>query len=40
VALGGDTRIGFLGASIGLLQLLHPAIGAGVLEHSDFFGDP
>jgi uncharacterized protein (DUF2236 family) len=36
----GDTRIAFLGASIGLLQLMHPAIGAGVLEHSDFFGDP
>ncbi len=36
----GDTRISFLGASIGLLQLMHPAIGAGVLEHSDFFGDP
>jgi uncharacterized protein (DUF2236 family) len=29
-----------MGATIGLLQLLHPAIGAGVLEHSDFFGDP
>jgi uncharacterized protein (DUF2236 family) len=36
----GDTRIAFMGASIGLLQLMHPAIGAGVLEHSDFFGDP
>ena len=36
----GDTRIAFMGATIGLLQLLHPAIGAGVLEHSDFFGDP
>ncbi len=36
----GDTRIAFLGATIGVLQLLHPAIGAGVLEHSDFFGDP
>ena len=36
----GDTRIAFVGATIGLLQLMHPAIGAGVLEHSDFFGDP
>ena len=36
----GDTRIAFMGATIGLLQLMHPAIGAGVMEHSDFFGDP
>ena len=36
----GDTRIAFMGATVGLLQLMHPAIGAGVLEHSDFFGDP
>jgi uncharacterized protein (DUF2236 family) len=36
----GDTRIAFMGAAIGFLQLAHPAIGAGVLEHSDFFGDP
>ncbi len=36
----GDTRIAFMGGTIGLLQLMHPAIGAGVMEHSDFFGDP
>jgi len=36
----GDSRIAFLGGTIGLLQLMHPSIGAGVLEHSDFFGDP
>lgn len=36
----GDARIGFLAGTIGLLQLMHPAIGAGVLEHSDFFRDP
>ena len=36
----GDTRIAFMGATIGLLQLMHPAIGAGVMDHSDFFGDP
>jgi uncharacterized protein (DUF2236 family) len=38
--LAGDTRIAFMGATIGLLQLMHPGIGAGVMEHSDFFGDP
>lgn len=36
----GDNRIAFLGGAIGLLQLMHPAIGAGVLEHSNFFDDP
>jgi uncharacterized protein (DUF2236 family) len=36
----GDSRIAFMGGTIGLLQLLHPAIAAGVLEHSDFFEDP
>ena len=36
----GDTRIAFMGASIGILQLMHPAIGAGVLDHSNFFDDP
>jgi uncharacterized protein (DUF2236 family) len=36
----GDTRIAFLGGTIGLLQLMHPAIGAGVMEHSNFFDDP
>ena len=36
----GDTRIAFMGGTIGLLQLMHPAIGAGVMEHSNFFEDP
>src|SRR6188472_244859 len=36
----GDQRISFVGPTIGILQLMHPAIGAGVLEHSNFFGDP
>jgi uncharacterized protein (DUF2236 family) len=36
----GDHRISFTGLSAGLLQLLHPAIGAGVAQHSDFFNDP
>jgi uncharacterized protein (DUF2236 family) len=36
----GDTRIAFMGGTIGLLQLMHPAIGAGVMQHSNFFEDP
>ncbi|MEY2565868.1 MAG: hypothetical protein QOE35_397 [Actinomycetota bacterium] len=36
----GDQRISFIGPTIGILQLMHPAIGAGVMEHSNFFGDP
>ena len=36
----GDTRIALLGGTIGTLQLMHPGIGAGVLEHSNFFADP
>jgi uncharacterized protein (DUF2236 family) len=28
------------GLSVGLLQLMHPAIGAGVVEHSAFFTEP
>ena len=34
----GDTRIAFLGSTIGLLQLMHPAIGAGVLELAEITG--
>jgi uncharacterized protein (DUF2236 family) len=36
----GDSRIAFMGGTIGLLQLMYPAIAAGVLEHSNFFDDP
>ncbi|MDX1511155.1 MAG: oxygenase MpaB family protein [Nitriliruptorales bacterium] len=36
----GDSRIAFLGGTIGLLQTMHPAIGRGLIEHSDFFDDP
>jgi uncharacterized protein (DUF2236 family) len=36
----GDRRVAFTGLTAGLLQLLHPAIGAGVAQHSDFFDDP
>ena len=36
----GDHRMAFTGLSAGILQLMHPAIGAGVAEHSNFFTDP
>jgi uncharacterized protein (DUF2236 family) len=36
----GDKRLAFSGLSAGILQLMHPAIGAGVAEHSNFFDDP
>ena len=36
----GDRRLALTGLSAGILQLLHPAIGAGVSDHSDFFHDP
>lgn len=36
----GDRRIAFTGLSTGILQLMHPAIGAGVVDHSEFFEDP
>ena len=36
----GDHRLGFTGLSAGILQLMHPAIGAGVAQHSNFFDDP
>lgn len=36
----GDMRIGFTGLSTGVLQLMHPGIGAGVAEHSNFFNEP
>ena len=35
-----ESMLTVLAASVGLLQLMHPSIGAGVLEHSDFFDDP
>lgn len=38
--LANDPRIGFTGFSLGVLQLMHPAVGAGVIDHSDFFNDP
>jgi uncharacterized protein (DUF2236 family) len=36
----GDRRLALAGLSAGIMQLLHPAIGAGVAEHSAFFSDP
>lgn len=36
----GDRRLSFVGLSAGLLQLMHPAIGAGVVQHSAFFTEP
>ena len=36
----GDHRLALTGLSAGILQLLHPAIAAGVSEHSNFFTDP
>ncbi len=36
----GDWRVGFTGLSHGVLQLMHPGLGAGVAQHSAFFTEP
>ncbi len=36
----GDHRLGFTGLSTGILQLMHPGLGAGVAQHSAFFTEP
>ncbi|MFE9321514.1 oxygenase MpaB family protein [Nocardia sp. NPDC052278] len=36
----GDLRLFLVAAPYGLLELMHPGLGAGVTDHSDFFGDP
>jgi len=36
----GDHRLGASGLSAGVLQLMHPGLGAGVVEHSAFFTEP
>jgi uncharacterized protein (DUF2236 family) len=36
----GDSRNALLAARAGILQVMHPAIDAGVREHSDFFTNP
>ncbi|RNL61286.1 DUF2236 domain-containing protein [Nocardioides marmoriginsengisoli] len=38
--LANDPRIALTGFSTGLLQLMHPAVSAGVMQHSMFFADP
>lgn len=35
-----DMRIGFTGLSTGVLQLMHPDVSAGVIQHSTFFEAP
>ncbi|MBC6445613.1 oxygenase MpaB family protein [Actinokineospora xionganensis] len=37
---GGDRRGYLLLVRAGLLQLMHPGLGAGVEQHSDFFNEP
>jgi uncharacterized protein (DUF2236 family) len=36
----GDSRGALLAARAGILQAMHPAINAGLQEHSDFFANP
>jgi uncharacterized protein (DUF2236 family) len=36
----GDQRLGFTGLATGILQLMHPGLGAGVVQHSAFFTEP
>ena len=36
----GDNRVLLLLVRAGLLQLMHPGLGAGVQQHSNFFGEP
>ena len=36
----GDNRLSFTGLSAGILQLMHPGLGAGVVDHSAFFTEP
>jgi uncharacterized protein (DUF2236 family) len=36
----GDSRNALLAARAGILQAMHPAIDAGIREHSDFFQNP
>ena len=36
----GDHRLGFTGLATGILQLMHPGLGAGVAQHSAFFTEP
>lgn len=38
--LFGESYMALTAGSVGLLQTMHPAIGASLLEHSNFFEDP
>ena len=38
--LASDPGIALTGFPLGILQLMHPAVSAGVLQHSDFLDDP
>lgn len=38
--LATDWRMGLTGLSAGVLQLMHPGLGAGVVQHSAFFSEP
>ena len=38
--LATDPRSLLTGLTVGVLQLMHPGIGAGVVDHSEFFTDP
>ena len=38
--LASDWRMGLTGLSAGILQLMHPGLGAGVVDHSAFFTEP
>ena len=35
-----DPRIALTGFTTGLLQIMHPTVSAGVIQHSEFFDDP
>ncbi len=36
----GDNRLSFTGLATRMLQLMHPGLGAGVVDHSAFFTEP
>lgn len=36
----GDHRMTLAGMSAGILELMHPSVSAGVIDHSDFFNNP
>lgn len=38
--IAGDGRSLLTGTAAGIMQLMHPGLGAGVVDHSEFFTDP